>query len=85
VIEDQSFLSLASLTSLDLSHNGVVAISGQSLSHLNEYVSYLFVIQPNSSRLSNLITSIEAISSMTYAHSEIDVLYPKTYRFLCYF
>jgi hypothetical protein len=39
VIEDQSFLSLAALTSLDLSHNGVVAISGQSLSHLNEYVS----------------------------------------------
>lgn len=41
MIEDQSFVSLASLTSLDLSHNGVVAISGQSLSHLNEYVNYL--------------------------------------------
>lgn len=36
VIEDQSFVSLPSLTTLDLSQNGVVAISGQSLSHLNK-------------------------------------------------
>lgn len=41
VIEDQSFVSLTSLTTLDLSHNGVVAISGQSLSHLNEYKQFV--------------------------------------------
>ena len=36
VIEDQSFVALTSLTTLDLSHNGVVAISGQSLSNLDK-------------------------------------------------
>ena len=44
VIEDQAFVSLTSLTSLDLSHNGIVAISGQSLSHLNRY-NFHFCIQ----------------------------------------
>ena len=39
VIEDQAFVSLTRLVQLDLSHNQVVAISGQSLSHLNRFVS----------------------------------------------